>query len=197
MKVKGNYINGQWVAASSGRERTVINPSNGEVIAMIADSTAEDVRQAVSAAKRSFYKTREWRDMCPQSRADTMLCIADAISARRKELAELDSVNNGKPLREAECDIDDAIHCFRYYAGLITKPYGGVYDVNKGFGEMHSYTVHEPIGVCAQITPWNYPFLMAAWKIAPALAAGNSIVFKTEFCYTAFISAAFLKFLMS
>ncbi|MBS2904873.1 aldehyde dehydrogenase family protein, partial [Klebsiella pneumoniae] len=67
---------------------------------------------------------------------------------------------------------------FRYYAGLITKPYVGIYDVNDNFGQMHSYTVHEPIGVCAQITPWNFPFLMSVWKIAPALAAGNSIVFK-------------------
>jgi betaine-aldehyde dehydrogenase len=90
----------------------------------------------------------------------------------------LDTLNNGKPLREAEGDVDDAIHCFKYYAGLITKPYGGAYDVNENFGPMHCYTIHEPVGVCAQITPWNYPLLMAAWKLAPALAAGNSVVFK-------------------
>lgn len=116
--------------------------------------------------------------MCPQERADVMFRIADKIFGVKDELALIESSNNGKPLREAECDVDDAIHCFRYYAGLITKPSGEVYNVNKGFGEMHSYTVREPIGVCAQITPWNYPLLMAAWKMAPALAAGNSVVFK-------------------
>jgi len=178
MKVKGNYINGQWVAASSNQRRRVINPANGQEIALIYESTPEDVRKAITAAKISFYETREWRDMCPQERADMMYRIADTITERKQDIAVLDCMNNGKPLREAECDIEDAIQCFRYYAGLITKPNGSVYNVNKGFGEMHTYTVHEPIGVCAQITPWNYPFLMAAWKIAPALAAGNSIVFK-------------------
>ena len=178
MKVKGNYVNGRWTAPSSGKQKTVINPTNGQIIATIFDSTKDDVKEAITAAKKSFYETREWRDLCPQDRADMMYRIADAIAARRQDIAVLDSMNNGKPLRESECDVDDAIHCFRYYAGLITKPNGSVYNVNKGFGEMHTYTVKEPIGVCAQITPWNYPFLMAAWKIAPALAAGNSIVFK-------------------
>lgn len=178
MKVKGNYINGKWIAASSGKEKPVINPTNGQTITTILDSTKDDVKAAIAAARKSFYETREWRDMCPQDRADMMYRIADAIAERKQDIAVLDSINNGKPLRESECDADDAIHCFRYYAGLITKPSGTVYNVNKGFGEMHTYTVHEPIGVCAQITPWNYPFLMAAWKIAPALAAGNSIVFK-------------------
>ena len=178
MSVKGNYINGQWVNASSNIRKSVMNPATGQEIAVIADSTKEDVRQAIAAAKRSFYETREWRDMCPQERADIMLGIADRISDRKHEFARLESTNNGKPLREAECDIDDAVHCFRYYAGLITKPSGEVYNVNKGFGEMHTYAVREPIGVCAQITPWNYPLLMAAWKMAPALAAGNSVIFK-------------------
>lgn len=178
MKVKGNYINGEWTGASSGRWRPVINPATGQEISRICDSTKEDVRKAIDAAKRSFYETREWRDLCPRERVDFMLRIADGIAAKKDELAILESRNNGKPLREAENDVTDAVHCFRYYAGIISKPSGEVYRVNKDFGEMHSYTVREPIGVCAQITPWNYPLLMAAWKIAPALAAGNSIVFK-------------------
>ena len=107
-----------------------------------------------------------------------LLKIADLIEEHADELAMLDTIDNGKPLREAEGDISDGAHCFKYYAGLIKAPYGGVYDVKEGFGKMHSYTVHEPVGVCAQITPWNYPFLMSVWKLAPALAAGNSIVFK-------------------
>lgn len=178
MIVKGNYINGQWAEASSSKRKPVINPATGQVITTIVDSTRDDVRKAVAAAKKSFYENREWRDMCPEERADIMFKIAGKISEISDELAKLDSMNNGKPLREAECDVSDAVQCFRYYAGLITKPSGEVYNVNKGFGDMHSYTVREPIGVCAQITPWNYPLLMAAWKMAPALAAGNSIVFK-------------------
>ena len=178
MEIKKNYIDGQWVAALAGKTKEVINPATGEVIAVTAEGNAEDAQMAIAAAKKSFYETGTWRRMDAQSRADMLFGIADAIAARRDEITRIETMNNGKPLREAAGDVDDVIHCFRYYAGLITKPYGGVYDVNEGFGPMHSYTVHEPVGVCGQITPWNYPFLMAAWKLAPALAAGNSVVFK-------------------
>lgn len=178
MKVVKNYIDGEWIEGSSKIKKLVINPATEETLAVIIDSTREDTQQAIDAAKRNFYEIRTWRDKCPQERADLMLRLAEEIDQHKKQLAECESRNNGKPLREAECDIDDAVHCFRYYAGLINKPCGSVYQVNQGFGKMHSYTIHEPIGVCAQITPWNYPFLMAVWKIAPALAAGNSIVFK-------------------
>lgn len=172
------YINGEWVESISGLTREVINPADESVIAMTAEGNEEDTKLAIAAAKESFYGTGEWRRLNAQARADIIFKIADGIEARKDEFAMLDTLDNGKPLREAEGDIEDGIHCFRYYAGLITKPYGGVYDVNDGFGQMHSYTVHEPVGVCGQITPWNYPFLMAVWKLAPALAAGNSIVFK-------------------
>lgn len=178
MKTEKMYINGEWVEGSDGKIADVINPANGEVIAKVTVANLEDTRKAVAAAKHSFYKTREWRDMDSQTRGDYLLKIADEIDAQREELARLESMDHGKPLREAECDIDDAIHNFRYYASLIKAPYGGVYDVNEGFGKMHSYTVHEPVGVCALITPWNYPLLMGVWKLAPALAAGNSIIFK-------------------
>lgn len=178
MDVKQMYINGEWTDALSGKTRPVINPATGEILAYTADGDAEDVKRAAKAAKEAFYGAGEWRRMNAQARADILLKIADKIEEKKADIAMLDTLDNGKPLREAECDIDDGIHCFRYYAGLITKPYGGVYDVNDGFGPMHSYTVHEPVGVCGQITPWNYPFLMGIWKMAPALAAGNSIVFK-------------------
>lgn len=178
MDVKKMYINGSWVESESGRTRDSINPATGEIIATVTEGDAADVRKAVQAARESFYKTREWRDMDSQARGDMLLKIADAMDAARDELAYLDAVDMGKPLREAECDVDDAIHNFRYYSSLIKAPYGGVYDVNTGFGEMHSYTVHEPVGVCGLITPWNYPLLMGVWKLAPALAAGNSVVYK-------------------
>lgn len=178
MEIKKMYINGEWIESKSKKTRNVINPADGEVIAITTEGTVEDTQLAIKAAKESFYGKGEWRRMNAQARADILLKIADKIEEKKSEFAYLDTIDNGKPLREAEGDVDDGIHCFKYYAGLITKPYGGVYDVNDNFGQMHSYTVHEPVGVCGQITPWNYPFLMAIWKIAPALAAGNSIVFK-------------------
>jgi betaine-aldehyde dehydrogenase len=178
MELMKNYINGVWVPALSGKTRKVINPANGEVIAETAEGGVEDANLAIAAAKEAFYGKGEWRRMDSQKRADIILKIADLMDKRRDELIRTDTLDNGKPLREAEGDVDDAIHCFKYYAGLIKVPYGGVYDVNSNFGEMHSYTIHEPVGVCGQITPWNYPLLMAVWKIAPALSAGNCIVFK-------------------
>lgn len=178
MEIKQMYIDGSWTDGTAETMLDVVNPANGKIIAQVYESSPEDTNRAIAAAKKSFYVTREWRDMDSQARGDILLKLADAIEANLPELALLDTVDNGKPLREAEGDIDDGVHTFRYYAGLIKAPYGGVYDVNNNFGKMHSYTVHEPVGVCAQITPWNYPFLMAVWKLAPALAAGNSIVFK-------------------
>lgn len=178
MEIKKMYIDGAWTPGSTGKIMDVINPATGEVFAGFCRGSADDVRDAIAAAKKSFYVTREWRDMDSQARGDMMLKIADLIEENAAELAMLDTLDNGKPLREAEGDVSDGVHTFRYYAGMIKAPQGGVYQVNDGFGKMHSYMVHEPVGVCAQITPWNYPFLMAAWKLAPALAAGNSVVFK-------------------
>lgn len=178
MDVKKMYIDGEWVLSSTGKTFESINPTNGETLAVITEGGIEDAKKAVQAAKKSFYKTREWRDMDSQTRGDYLLKIADAIDAHRDEFARLESLDHGKPLREAEADVDDAIHNFRYYSSLIKTPHGGVYEVNEGFGKMHSYTVHEPTGVCALITPWNYPLLMGVWKLAPALAAGNSVVYK-------------------
>ncbi len=172
------FINGEWVESVSGKSAETINPSNGEVLALVTEGDKEDVCRAVEAARKSFYITREWRDMDSQTRGDILLRIADEMDEVRDELARIDTLDHGKPLREAECDVDDAIHTFRYYAGLIKTPIGGGYEVNEGFGKMHSYTIHEPTGVCALITPWNYPLLMGVWKLAPALAAGNSIVYK-------------------
>ncbi len=177
MEIKKMYIDGSWVSGGGGT-RDCINPANGEVIARVTEGTVEDAKRAVQAAGNSFYITREWRDTDAQTRGDLILKIADEIEKEKDEFARIDCIDHGKPLREAECDVDDAVHTFRYYASLIKAPQGGVYEVNEGFGKMHSYTVHEPVGVCAQITPWNYPLLMGVWKLAPAIAAGNSIVFK-------------------
>ena len=157
MELQKMFIDGEWVEGSTGKSVPTLNPSNGEVLAMVTEGNVEDVDKAIAAAKKSFYVTREWRDMDSQTRADILLQIADAIDAEKEDFAKLDCMDHGKPLREAEADVDDAVHCFRYYAGLLKMPQGGVYEVNEGFGKMHSYTVHEPVGVCGLITPWNYP----------------------------------------
>ena len=173
-----NYINGEWVAAISGKTSDVINPAKKEVIAKAAVSDLEDVEKAVEAANFSFYKSREWRDMNAADRAAILFKIADKIDERLEEIALCSTINHGKPLREAELDISDTANVFRYYAGLINKPEGGVIPVNGGFGKVHVIEQCEPVGVCALISPWNFPLLMAAWKVAPALAAGNSIILK-------------------
>ncbi|MCK6375471.1 MAG: aldehyde dehydrogenase family protein [Zoogloea sp.] len=178
MQIRSNYIDGRWQLAEAGAVRDVINPCNGEIIGRVTESGSTDARLAIQAAHVAFYKTGAWRRTSGPRRADFLLRVADVIMSRCEELARLDSMNNGKPLREARADVEDAAACFRYYAGLVTKPQGGVYEVSDGFGPMHSYAMHEPVGVCAQITPWNYPLLMATWKLAPALAAGNTVVFK-------------------
>lgn len=178
MERKKSFIDGTWTEGSSGKILASINPATGEVIAETAENSIEDVERAIQAARRSFDRTRTWRDMDGQTRSDILLRIADLLENQLEEVARLESLDNGKPLREAEADVDDAVHCFRYYAGLIRTPSGGSYPVNDNFGKMYAYEVREPVGVCALITPWNFPFLMGVWKLAPALAAGNSIIFK-------------------
>ena len=178
MEILKNYINGEWKESVTGRTRSIICPSDGTELAKTTESNEVDAKEAIAAAKAAFYGVGTWRRMAAVERASYLLKVASLMETCADELAKTDTLDNGKPLREAEGDVSDAIECFRYYAGLIDKPSGGVYDVNQGFGEMHSFTMHEPVGVCAQITPWNYPLLMAVWKLAPALAAGNCVVFK-------------------
>lgn len=178
MDIKKNFINGEWTQSHTGRTREIICPSNSEVIALTTESEPLDAQEAIKAAREAFYGKGEWRRMAGEERAEYLYQIAHEITANADELARIDTLDNGKPLREAEGDVADAAACFKYYAGLITKPRGAAYDVNDGFGPMHSYAIHEPVGVCAQITPWNYPLLMSVWKLAPALAAGNCVVFK-------------------
>lgn len=168
------YINGVWVSSSSGETRSVINPSNGEHVATVAEGNEKDVHRAVQAARRAFYDG-DWWDTSAGERAAYLLRIADCLEQSASEFAELEVMNNGKPYREAEFDVNDTIACFRYYAGLATKPHGQTYEVGD---PMQAMVVREPIGVCGQIVPWNYPLLMSAWKLAPALAAGNTVVFK-------------------
>ena len=178
MNLRLNFIDGRWRRSLSGAVREVIDPADARPFALVTDSDEHDARDAIDAAKRAFYETGTWRRMPSAKRAAVLLRVADMILEIADALACLDSRNNGKPLREARGDVEDAAACFRYYAGLIGAPQGGVFEVSDAFGPMHAFSMHEPIGVCALITPWNYPLLMATWKLAPSLAAGNCVVFK-------------------
>ncbi|QQE75378.1 aldehyde dehydrogenase family protein [Brevibacillus composti] len=168
------YIAGEWVEGGSGETREIVNPANGEVIALAAEGTVEDAQRAIRAAREAF-DGGVWSEVPAAERARLLFKVADKLEERAEELIALETLDNGKPLREAGFDIADAAACFRYYAGLVTKPDGQTYQVADPIQAM---VVREPVGVCGLIVPWNYPLLMAVWKIAPALAAGNTIVFK-------------------
>lgn len=172
------FINGEFVDAISGRSFNTINPATGEVIAGIAEGGKEDVDLAVKAARAAFNDGSEWRKMSTTDRTRVLLKLADLIRANQQELSELETLDTGKPIFESsKFDIPQAAECFEYYAGWATKITGDTVPVSKG-GEAFAYTLREPIGVCGQIIPWNFPLQMLAWKVAPALAAGNTIVLK-------------------
>lgn len=168
------YIDGQWLDAGGGKTADIINPATEEVIAAAADGDERDVEKAVAAAREAFYE-KGWWDTAAGERARLLLAVADHIDQQADELARAETINNGKPLRESYYDVADSANCFRYYAGLATKPHGQTYEVAD---PMQAMVVREPIGVCGLIVPWNYPLLMGIWKLAPALAAGNTVVFK-------------------
>jgi betaine-aldehyde dehydrogenase len=168
------YVDGGWRLAADGATRDDFNPANGRAIATVAEAGIADVEAAVNAARRAFGEG-PWREVTAADRAALLFKVADAIDACRVEFTRIDTLDNGKTLREAEYDVIDAANCFRYYAGLATKPHGQTIDVPAA---SHTFTLREPIGVCGQIVPWNYPLLMATWKLAPALAAGNVCVLK-------------------
>jgi betaine-aldehyde dehydrogenase len=167
-------IGGVWSGASDGATRDLIDPATGEVFARVAEGTLADAQRAIAAAREAF-DHGPWRTTSAHDRAKALFAIADALDARAEEFTRLETLNAGKPLRETEYDLADAANCFRFYAGIATKAHGETYDVP---GPSQSFTVREPIGVCGMIVPWNYPLLMAVWKLAPALAAGNTCVLK-------------------
>lgn len=175
MKTLPMFFNGAWVEAADGATREIFNPASNELIAHAADGGERDAELAIQHARKAFDEG-PWSQMRAAERASYLFKLADLIDQHADELATLETRNNGKPLREAKFDVADAAACFRYYAGLITKPLGQTYEV--GDPTIQSMVVREPIGVCGQIIPWNYPLLMAAWKLAPGLAAGNCCILK-------------------
>ena len=169
-----NYINGRWVPGASGETFPVYDPSTEEVIARVAAADGSDVNLAVRAARVAF-DSGPWRQTTAQDRGRILFKLAEKIRQNSAELADLECRNTGKPIVEAEYDIADVATCFEYYGGLATKVTG---QVNPVPANALSFTLREPVGVAAQIVPWNYPLLMAAWKLAPAIAAGCTCVLK-------------------
>lgn len=168
------YVNGKFIQTKSGATRTITDPGNGEVIATVPESAKEDVVLAIQAARAAF-DGGEWRKVSALDRSKLLFKVAEGIRAKAKLLAELEVRNCGKPLAEAEYDVADAANCFEFYGGLATKIHGETMSVPAN---SLSYVVREPVGVCGQIVPWNFPLLMSCWKLAPALAAGNTLVLK-------------------
>jgi aldehyde dehydrogenase (NAD+) len=167
-------INNEWVASASGNTYPVINPANGEKITDVYLASKEDVDKAVKAARSAF---ESWGTSDPRERARLMNKLADLIEENKDELAKLESLNTGKPLAShvMVADMPQAIAAFRYYAGWADKITGMT--IPKG-GDFVSFTNYEPVGVCAQIIPWNWPLLMLAWKFGPALASGCTVILK-------------------
>lgn len=175
-------INGEWREASSGETFEVHNPANEERIAVVAKAGAADVELAVAAARKAFEEGSPWRKMSASERGKLIWRLADLLEKHTDEFAELESTDNGKPMTVARvADVPLAVDLFRYMAGWTTKIEGNTIPISVPFApksEFFTYTLKEPVGVVAQIIPWNFPLLMAAWKLGPALATGCTVVLK-------------------
>src|SRR5262249_3202930 len=172
---KKMLIGGQWSEAASGKTFVTVNPASAEPLVNVAEGDAIDVDRAVLASRKAFDEG-PWPKEGPARRTKVMLAIADLIDRHREELAYLETLDNGKTIFEsANIDIPRAAEVFRYYAGWPTKIFG---ETNPSDPTFFNYTLREPVGVCGQIIPWNFPLLMASWKLGPALACGNTVVLK-------------------
>jgi aldehyde dehydrogenase (NAD+) len=168
------FIDGQFVDAESGKTFNTPNPATGETFAEVAEADKADIDTAVAAARRAF--EGKWSKLSARDRGRLLYKLSQLIEQHSKELAELETLDNGKPIKESlYVDLPQVVENFEYFAGWATKIEGETIPVP---GKMFNYTLREPVGVCGQIIPWNFPLLMAAWKLAPALAAGNTIVLK-------------------
>ena len=176
-------INGEWKAAASGETFAVYNPASGAEIAQVAEGGAEDINQAVAAARKVFDDPNHaWNTMTPSERGKLIWKIGDLILEHADELAELESLDNGKPMGVAKvADVPLSADLFHYMAGWTTKLEGNTIPISVPYApgaKFHAFTVREPVGVVGQIIPWNFPLLMAAWKLGPVLATGNCVVLK-------------------
>jgi len=174
-------INGKWVEAASGKTFDSFNPATGGVLARVAEGDREDINRAVKAARAAF-ETGRWSQLTPSERGRLIWKLADLLEDNLEEFAELESLDNGKPLKIARAaDVPLAVDLFRYMAGWATKVEGNTIPISVPYAagaKFLAYTLREPVGVVGQIIPWNFPLLMAAWKLGPALATGNTVVLK-------------------
>jgi phenylacetaldehyde dehydrogenase len=172
-------INGKWVEAASGKTFASYNPATGEVLANVAEGDKEDINRAVKAARAAF-ETGPWSKISTSERGKMIWKLADLIEKHLEEFAQLESLDNGKPLKIARvADVPLTVNHFRYYAGWATKIEGNTIPLTGApQGKFLAYTLREPVGVVGQIIPWNFPLLMAAWKLGPALAAGCTVILK-------------------
>lgn len=171
----GLFINNEWVQAKSGEKITSINPSDESEITSVEAGGPDDIDEAVKAARTAF-KDPSWRDMAPTDRGDLMYKLSQLVDQHRETLATIETWDNGKPYSVArDEDLGEVVNTLKYYAGWADKIHGQVIDTGPA---KLAYTIREPIGVCGQIIPWNYPLAMAAWKLGPALACGNTVVLK-------------------
>ncbi|HZU23431.1 MAG TPA: aldehyde dehydrogenase family protein [Terriglobales bacterium] len=170
-------INGEWVEAQGGRTFETLNPATGELLTHVASATAADVDRAVQAARKAFDdQNGPWRKMTASDRGKVLWRIADLLEKNIDEVAEIETLDNGKPIFESRyVDLPTVIEVFRYYAGWATKITGETINSRPN---AFTYTLREPLGVVAAIVPWNFPLLLASWKIGPALAAGNCVIWK-------------------
>ncbi|MGI5413754.1 aldehyde dehydrogenase family protein [Streptomyces chartreusis] len=168
------YIDGEWTQAAGGARREVVNPYDASVVTTVDEADATDVDRAVRAARRAFDKG-DWANAPTRHRADLLLRVRDLLLRDKEDIARTETLDTGKTLTEGRIDVEDVANAFRYFAELAGKDGGRVVDVGP---DVLSRVVYQPVGVCALIAPWNYPLLQASWKVAPALAAGNSFVLK-------------------
>ncbi|MGZ3097161.1 aldehyde dehydrogenase family protein [Streptomyces sp. H72] len=168
------YIDGEWTRAAAGARREVLNPYDASVVGTVDEADATDADRAVRAARRAFAE-EEWADAPTRRRADLLLRVHSLLLRDKEEIARTETLDTGKTLTESRVDVEDVANAFRYYGELADKDGGRVVDVGP---DVLSRVVHQPVGVCALIAPWNYPLLQASWKVAPALAAGNTLVLK-------------------
>lgn len=169
------FIGGRWTSARAGATREIRCPADGQLVATVDEAGRDDILDAIAAARHAF-DSGPWPATSAPERGALLHRVADLLVEHKADVARAESLDTGKRLVESEYDVDDVVAVFRHYAGLAGQEVGRV--VDPGQPGVVSRVVHEPLGVCGLITPWNYPLLQTSWKVAPCLAAGNTFVLK-------------------
>ncbi|KAI9599234.1 aldehyde dehydrogenase domain-containing protein [Syncephalis fuscata] len=172
------FIGGQFLTSAARPTRSVTSPIDGAELASIAHATIADVDQAVDQARKAIHRDAPWANFTGAHRRDVLLSLSDVVRDHRDEFAALESANSGKPLDDAYLEMDDVIECFRWYAGCADRLHGVMALPGGTNPTMRQYTLRQPAGVCSMVVSFNYPLMLAAWKLAPALACGNAVILK-------------------